>query len=159
MSLLDDLQGLDVSAIADAKVSVSASLEIPELQQLLGGDGISATLGPLNDTLSSLQGSLDNPEQLLEPLLQGVLSLAQQLNLDQALVNALLEQVGEGAGILKSVLEGLAGDPGAFAVGGSSAGAAFSGLTGALGDYATRSIGGLGRTRATRNGAGSSPWA
>ncbi len=148
MSLLEDLQGLDVSAIADAKLSVSASLEIPELQQLLGGDGIAVALGPLNETLSSLQGSLDDPEQLLEPLLQGVLSLAEQLNLDQALVGALLEQVGEGAGILKSVLEGLAGDPGALSVGGGSASGAFAGLTGAFGDYATRSIDGLGRTRA-----------
>lgn len=151
MSLLEDLRGLDVSAITDARVSVSASLEIPQLQQLLGEGGISVSLGPLNDTLSSLQGSLDNPEQLLEPLLEGILNLAQQLGLDQALVDTLLEQVGDGAGILKAVLEGLAGDPGALAIGGSSAGGAFAGLTGALGDYATRSIGGLGRTRAMLN--------
>ena len=151
MSLLEDLQGLDLSGIANAKVSVSASLEVPELQRLLGGDGISVTLGPLNDTLSSLQGSLNDPEKLLEPLLQAVLALGKQLKLDQSLVNALLSQVGDGAGILKAVLEGLAGDPGALAIGGSSAGNAFSGLTGSLSDYATRSIGGLGRTRAMLN--------
>lgn len=151
MSLLKDLQGLDLSSIANAKLSVNASLEIPELQRLLGSEGISVTLGPLNDTLSSLQGSLSDPEKLLEPLLQAVLSLAKQLKLDQALVDGLLSQVGEGAGILKAVLEGLAGDPSALAIGGSSAGGAWSALSSSLGDYATRSIDGLGRTRALLN--------
>lgn len=151
MSLLEDLQGLDLSGIANAKLSVGQALEIPELQRLLGDEGISVALGPLNDTLSALQGDLSDPEALLEPLLQAVLSLAQQLNLDQALVDGLASQVGEGAGILKAVLEGLAGDPGAFAVGGGSAGGAFSALSGSLGDYATRSIDGLGRARALLN--------
>lgn len=151
MSLLEDLQGLDLSGIADAKLSVSASLEIPELQRLLGSEGIAVTLGPLNDTLSSLQGNLSDPEKLLEPLLRAVLSLAEQLKLDQALVDGLLDQVEEGAGILKAVLEGLAGDPSALVVGVGSAGGALSALSGTLGDYATRSIDGLGRTRAMLN--------
>jgi len=151
MSLLEDLRGLDLSAIANAKLSVSAAIEVPELQRLLGEEGISVSLGPLNDTLSALQGSLSDPEQLLEPLLNAVLELGKQLKLDQTLVDNLLSQVGEGAGILKAVLEGLAGDPTAFAVGSGSVGSAFSALTGSLGDYATRSIDGLGRTRALLN--------
>lgn len=147
MSLLDDLQGLDLSAVADAKLSVSVAIDVPQLQALLGEGGISVALGPLNDTLSGLQASLDDPEKLLEPLLQAVLALARQLKLDQSLVDGLLAQVGEGAGILKAVLEGLAGDPGALAIGGSSAGGALRSLGGSLGDYATKAVDGLGRTR------------
>ena len=80
MSLLEDLEALDLSNILDARASISVSINGTEIQALLGGGAAQTVLGDLGTTLADLRASLDNPAALLQPLIDAIDDLPRDLD-------------------------------------------------------------------------------
>ena len=109
MTLLSDLEALDLSAILDARVTISGSLSSDGITAVLDGDTIQTALGGLGDPLSLLS-SLQNPEALVGPLLGAFGELAGSLDIDDFPLAEYVEAVREGAEILAELL-GIGGEP------------------------------------------------
>lgn len=102
MSLLEELEALDLTNILNARASITLSLEGDAIQGLLSGGAAQTVLGDLGATLEQLRGSLDDPVALVGPLVDAIAALP--LGLDQLEVGRYLEAVREGAEILVRLL-------------------------------------------------------
>ena len=111
MSLLDDLQNLDLSGIVNARGSISLAIDNPQLQALFSGGAAQNVLGELGSSLGSLRASIDNPAALVGPLINAVGELAGPLNLKGIAIDRYLAAVHEGAEILSEVLAEFDGNP------------------------------------------------
>lgn len=111
MSLLQDLQNLDLSGIVEARGSITLALTDPQLQALLEGGAARAVLGELGQSLASLRDTLDSPAALLQPLLAALTELAGPLNLSTQDIGPYLRAVREGGEILSRLLADFDGDP------------------------------------------------
>ncbi len=109
MSLLEDLEALDLSNILDARASISVSINGTEIQALLGGGAAQTVLGDLGTTLADLRASLDNPAALLQPLIDAIADLP--LDLDGLDIAQYLEAVRDGTEILTRLLADFDGNP------------------------------------------------
>lgn len=114
MSLIEDLQSLDVSAIVNARGSISASVQGPGIQAILSGGAASSALGALGSNLQSLQGSFANPEALLRPVVQAVESLGGHFDIQDLPLPALTDAVREGATIAGRIASMASGSPSDF---------------------------------------------
>src|SRR5437870_5806695 len=114
MSLLDDLEHLDLSGIVSARGTLSASLSVegnPGLKALLDGGAVQSVLGELSTTLEMLRKSADNPAALVSPLVDAVGELAEPLNLKNLNIDQYLKAVQEGAEILMRIFADFDGNP------------------------------------------------
>lgn len=111
MSLLEDLQNIDLSGIINARGSISIAIDNPQLKALLAGGASQTVLGDLGSTIGSIQASLKNPTALLSPLLDAVGELAGPLNLNGVDIARYLAAVREGAEILTDLLSEFDGNP------------------------------------------------
>jgi hypothetical protein len=102
MTLLDDLQSIDLSGVIDARGSISGSINSPELQALLAGGAAQTVLGELGNTLQTLRESADHPTRLLAPLIDAMGELP--LGLDNVDISQYLDAVREGGEILTRLL-------------------------------------------------------
>lgn len=109
MSLLDDLQSIDLSGVINARGSISVSISSPELQALLEGGAAQTVLGELGSTMQTLRASVDNPTALITPLIDALGELP--LDLDDLDISDYLEAVREGAAILIDLFADFDGSP------------------------------------------------
>src|SRR5207244_264130 len=102
MSVLDDLAGIDLSAIVDARATLSASISADDLQHLLSDVGVGpAALGQLGAALDALrQAAEGHPEALVAPVLDAVAGLAGALGADHLPIGRYRDAVREGATLL-----------------------------------------------------------
>ena len=114
MSLIDDLQSLDLSAIMNARGSISGSVSAPEVQSILQGGAASSALGSLGSGLQSLQTSFPSPESLLRPVVQAVEGLGVHFDIQGLPLPAFTDAVREGATIASRIVSMANGNPSDF---------------------------------------------
>ncbi|HEY3185147.1 MAG TPA: hypothetical protein VGJ77_20065 [Gaiellaceae bacterium] len=115
MTLLDDLQGLDLEQILNARASITLAVDDPDLAALVNGGAAQTTLGSLGTALSQVTGVIEHPEQLLDGIGGAFAGLSGSFELDGVPLEEYEEAVRRGAEILRGVLDGLGGDPFAWA--------------------------------------------
>jgi hypothetical protein len=148
MSLLDDLKGIDLSSIVNARASIRVSVETPELKAILGAGAAQAALGGLGEAISTLRNSFENPAALLQPLAGGIATLGGHLSIDAALPTGIASAAGEGVKIVTGLLDGLDGDPMKWgSTFGFSLGDAFEKSGSSLTGYAQVALGEIGKLR------------
>lgn len=148
MTLLDDLQALDLSGILDAKASIAVAVDGEAIQALVADGAAQRVLGGLGDTLASVREGLDDPAALLEPVRVALAAVVEAIGAGDLPLGEYAEAVTAAARIVAGVLEGLGGDPGALSVaGGGSLGDVLAAVGGPLADYAGVAVGEIGRFR------------
>lgn len=108
MSLLDELTNLDFTAIVNARVAISTSGA--DLSVTLEGSAALAVLGDLGQAIDAIQKGIDNPADLLRPLLDALLALAAPLR-EEIPIGPWFEAVQTGIRLLLEIIEALNGDP------------------------------------------------
>jgi len=150
MTLLDDLQALDLSAIVDAKVDIAGALDVADLQALLGDGAVASVLGDLGTAVQVAVRAVDDPATLVEPLAAAFVRLLDELG-DDLPVAQYASAVADGARIVAQLVGALAGDPLRLSLprSGSSldAGGALERVASGLGDQATAVSGGMAQLR------------
>jgi hypothetical protein len=111
MSLLDDLRALDLSAIVSARGSISAAVQAPELQAVLGGGAAQTALAGLGQSLASFRGEFGDPAALLAPVVDAVGALRGVFATAGLPLDRYVSAVGEGVTIAVQLVDGLDRDP------------------------------------------------
>ncbi|MGE0824800.1 MAG: hypothetical protein AB7P18_22110 [Candidatus Binatia bacterium] len=111
MSLLQDLQNIDLSGIIQARGNIRTAVEAPALQEVLRGGAAQTALAGLGGAVADLRENFDNPQTLLQPLSQAITELANQFDIEQVPLTRYLDAVREGATIIGGIFENLSGDP------------------------------------------------
>ncbi|WOD39729.1 hypothetical protein [Nodosilinea sp. E11] len=124
MTLLEDLQSLDLSAIVNARADITVSINSPQLQQVLQGGAGETALGSLSEAIETLRTAADNPTALLQPLMAAIATLLEPLNIDGVPIGQYVEAVRDGTTLILSLFEGIDRDP---AILGRSLGLSLSG--------------------------------
>lgn len=109
MTLLDDLQALDFSAVLDARASISLSTSGGGLPQL-SASGAGALLGDVGGALDSLS-RLSDPADLIAPLVAAAEELAGSLGAQAPDIAGLVAAVREGAELIARLFGGLGEEP------------------------------------------------
>jgi hypothetical protein len=110
MSLLDDLRGLDVSGIVNARAGITLAIDGPELRGLIAHGPVGA-LGEVGDKLQELRALCDDPGALFSALLGAVGGLAGGLGPDAFPVARYVGAVAEGGRIVADLLREVDGTP------------------------------------------------
>ncbi len=114
MSLIEDLQSLDLSAIMNARGSISGSVNAPGVQSILQGGAASSALGNLGSGLQSLQSSFPSPESLLRPVVQAVEGLGVHFDVSGLPLPAFTDAIREGATIASRIMSMAGSNPSDF---------------------------------------------
>ena len=115
MSLLDDIQGIDLSAVLNARASISVSISADDFQALMDGQGITQALSGLGSTIDALQNAQSEPQALLLPLVDAVGGLSEFFDTDDIEIAEFIDVIREGAEIVTQILSSIGdGDPAAF---------------------------------------------
>lgn len=145
MTLLDDLQALDLSAVVDAKGTIAVALDVEDLRTLLGEGAVAGVLGDLGVLVRTAVAAVDDPATLVEPLAGALTGLLDAVGADLP-VAEYAEAVAEGARVVAGLVGALAGDPLRLSLPGSAdAGSALGRVADGLGDHASAVSGGLAR--------------
>ncbi|HEY3485276.1 MAG TPA: hypothetical protein VGK49_07820, partial [Ilumatobacteraceae bacterium] len=72
MTLLDDLQSLDLSAILDAKADIAITVNGDDLLALVGNGAVTSVLGDVGTVIQAAMDGFEHPETLIEPLLSAL---------------------------------------------------------------------------------------
>lgn len=148
MSLLDDLNTIDVSVVVDARGLVTLALQNDELQKLLNDGPALTVLGDLGQLLSAVEGDFSDPETFVAPLIGALGGIAGEIEFDNADINAAVDVVGQGATILSGALGGLGGDLSELKVDGLQTMAdRFTAAAAGPNDFAQKAIGAIARHR------------
>ncbi|PZW43009.1 hypothetical protein C8P66_11734 [Humitalea rosea] len=110
MSLLDDLQGLDLSGIVNARASITVTIDGPDLRGLIEHGPIGA-LGDIGDRLEELRALGDDPTALFGALLGAVGGLAGGFSADGFPVARYVSAVAEGGKVVADLLREVDGTP------------------------------------------------
>lgn len=108
MTLLQDLSNLDLSAVVNARASISTSSG--DLNVSLGNGAATAVLGDLGTAIQAIENGIENPEELLNPLLEALLELAEPLK-GEIPVGPWFDAVQTGIRLLLEIIEAINGDP------------------------------------------------
>src|SRR5438552_3716129 len=100
MSLLDDLQHIDLSGIVSAKGNISASIQAPGLQAALSGGAAQTALAGLGGSLGSIRSSFPNPESLLKPVVDAVSAQGVHFDASSVKLGDLGSAIESGLGII-----------------------------------------------------------
>ena len=112
MSLLEDLQSIDVSAVVNARGEITLSVSGDDLQALIDGQGITAALADLGGAIDALQNAQQDPQALLVPLVEAVSDLAGLFDTDDIDLAKYIDAVREAAQIVAQVFASIgSGDP------------------------------------------------
>ena len=114
MSLLEDLQSLDLSAIMNARGSISGSVSSPQVQSIVQGGAASSALGGLGSNLQSLQATFPSPEALLRPVVDAVEGLGVHFDIQSLPLPAFTDAVREGANIAGRIMSMAGSNPSDF---------------------------------------------
>jgi|GEM_PF-459261 len=134
MSLLEDLQNIDLSAIVEARGTLSVTVSSDDVQGLIDSGAAQAALGQIGTLIGQLEEAIENPEVLLEPLINTLLELLDDISIDGVSLEPYVDAVKEGIKIIGDLLEGFDGRTGRIgAPMGISFSSAFEQATSALG--------------------------
>lgn len=150
MSLLDDLRGIDFSAVVQARGSISVAVQDPDLQSILQGGAAQAALAGLGQSMQNLQGTFSSPEAILRPVIDTIGGLNVNLSTKDLPIDRYVSAVGEGTQVVLRIIDGLASDPnnvGAFL--GASLGGQIDSMSRFISSYAQVGTPDVGRLRAT----------
>jgi hypothetical protein len=114
MSLLDDLNGLDVSGVVNARGSISASLNASDLQAVMSSGPASTVLGSLGSSLDVLKNSFSSPEALLKPVSDVVSGLGVHFDPSHLPIGDLGKAVGQGMQFVTQIMTSVSGNPADF---------------------------------------------
>lgn len=114
MSLLEDLQNLDLSEILDARASISVTISTDDFDAMVSGGATVAALGDFGANLQQLREMLDNPAAFVQPLVDAVAPLAGQLEIDMELFQQYSTAIQGGAEVLANLLGSIDADPAMF---------------------------------------------
>lgn len=150
MTLLDDLQALDLSAVIDAKADISVTINGDAMGSLVAQGGASAVLGDLGTVIATATAALDDPTALIGPITNALTAVLDEIGLDDVPLADYIEAVGTAARIVADIVAMLTGDPRAvgFSADGTTVGSALDRLGDTLGDHAAVVSGGLAEFRA-----------
>lgn len=147
MTLLDDLQGLDLTAISGGKVAIHAAINTDELRGLLENGAVTSVLGELGQVITAAAHGFEDPAALVQPLRSALSAVLEGIDTDLP-VAGYLEAVGSAARIVVDLVAMLSGDPHQVQVGGHDVGTALSRAAGPLGDHVSVVSGNLARFQA-----------
>lgn len=111
MSLITDLETIDLSGIVNARASISVSVQAPGLQDILAGGAAEIALSDLGANLSSLTSSIGGPEDLLQPLADGLSSVTGLIGDVDFPIEDYLSSIDETRDVLDRLLAILTSDP------------------------------------------------
>lgn len=114
MSLLDDLHGLDVSGVVNARGSITSALNAPGLQSVMSSGPASSVLGSLGSSLDVLRGSFGSPDALLKPVSDVVSSLGIHFDPSHLPIGDLGKAVGQGMQFVTQIMASVNGNPADF---------------------------------------------
>jgi hypothetical protein len=109
MSLISDLQTIDLSGIVSAKSSISVAANDEGFRLVVDGGAAATALGGLNSTVQALRDAAQDPAALIQPLVTGVVSAATPIQQELPL-GPYLAAVQEGATLIAGLVQGLDGD-------------------------------------------------
>jgi hypothetical protein len=110
MTLLDDLQSLDLSPILDARGSITVTVQAPELQAVVDGGAAQAALAEAGASIAALQDSFGEPADLIQPLLDAMSELIGPLSGDALPLQEYVAAVQQGAEIIVQLFSVFDGD-------------------------------------------------
>jgi hypothetical protein len=114
MSLLDDLHGLDVSGIVNARGSITSALNAPGLQSVMSSGPASSVLGSLGSSLDVLKNSFGSPDALLKPVSDVVSSLGVHFDPSHLPIGDLGKAVSQGMEFVTQIMASVNGNPADF---------------------------------------------
>jgi len=115
MSLLDDIKGIDLSAVVNARASISVSLSGDDFQALIDGQGITQALSSMGSAIDALKNAQGEPQALLVPLVDAVAGLSGHFQTGDIEIAEFIDVIREGAEIITQILASIGdGDPTAF---------------------------------------------
>lgn len=147
MTVLDDLQALDLSAIVDAKADISVTINATDLLALVDDGAVSRILGDLGTAIQVAVDGFEEPERLFAPLMVVFADLIDEID-DEIEVDDYVQAVADAARIIAALVGMLAGEPDRIGFGGTDIGGALERVGGQFGDHAAAVSGGLSRFRA-----------
>lgn len=116
MSLLDELQGLDISGIVEARVSLRASIQAPGLQAVVEAGAAPSALGDLGRQVQAIQAAFPDPQALLRPVVEAVARLGEHFDAQDLPILEYTTAVREGAEIAGRILALAASSPPDFSL-------------------------------------------
>src|SRR6185369_12886278 len=111
MTLLDDLQNLDLSAVTTARAGITVSISGPEVTAIIDGGSVTSALGEFGAALAAAAEHLDDPQSLLAPLVEALTDLVRGITPDDLPVTDYAAAVDEGIKVLIGLLDGVDTDP------------------------------------------------
>ena len=114
MSLLDDLHGLDVSGVVNARGSITSAVNAPGLQSMLSSGPASSVLGSLGSSLDILKNSFGSPDALLKPVSDVVSGLGIHFDPSHLPIGDLGNAVGQGMQFVTQIMASVNGNPADF---------------------------------------------
>ena len=110
MTLIDDLQALDVSGVIDARGTITATAGGDELSAILSGDVGAVVLGDVGAALDAVRAAVDDPEALFSAVLDALPDVAAIPGLEELDLDEWERAVREGAEIVGDLVAVLGGD-------------------------------------------------
>ncbi|HEU4431752.1 MAG TPA: hypothetical protein VFR51_00055 [Pyrinomonadaceae bacterium] len=114
MSLLEDLQSLDITEIINARSLITNSVSSQQIRDIVGNGAAASALGSFGGDLLSVQNAFPNPESLLRPVVQAVEGLVPHFDVQGLPLPAFTEAVREGAAIAGRIVSMVSGSPANF---------------------------------------------
>src|SRR5688572_12079846 len=111
MSLLDDLQAIDLSAIVNARGSIRVAVDDGELRALLEGGAAQAALAGLGQSIANLGSTFSSPEAILRPIADSIGGISGSISLDGLPIQRYVSAVSEGVTVILRIIEGIERDP------------------------------------------------
>ncbi len=109
MSLVEELQSLDVSRIVSAKGAISIAINDPELKKLIESGATQSALAGLGGALGELRQALPDASALARPLANGLTSLGGEIT-ERVPIDRYLGAVRDGAEFVGRFVENFTGD-------------------------------------------------
>lgn len=109
MSLIENLQNLDLTPILNARAGISGTIGGEEVQRVVSGGAAATSLGDVGRVIEAVRNVGDDPEALLQPLISALTDAVDLTALDDLDISAYVKAVREGVTLitdLKALLEG-----------------------------------------------------
>jgi hypothetical protein len=110
MSVLSELQALDLSQVTSARGTITTTVARDDVSAVLGGGAGPGALGDLGALLEEARTLVDHPEALVEELAAGLAGLLEDLGLPDLPIDEWEAAIREGAEIFADLLAAFGGD-------------------------------------------------
>lgn len=149
MTLLDDLQALDLSAILDGKLEVRAVIDGDAIANLVSTGAATRVLGDLGTAIQVAVDGFQHPEALAAPIVDVLAAVLDEIGIGDGPLGEYVEAVTGGAQLVAGLVGTLSGDPRAMSFGSTgNVGELLDRVGGPFADHAAAVSGGLARFRA-----------